>query len=450
MTIFSLQQDPLRLKWRKINLWGAHSRFQYMDISYNLRYQKQNFSNKVILDKEGEAIIYGKGFRLKGKGAGDKGELINFSEIKEFYFRNEKIFFITFNKEKYTLSDAGTLFDNLLTDIFKSRNEFLMDALFMKGGKLKAEFEGSFQRLSKFGKLINKGHAKLRLYEKSLVFVPMNQDAFSLHFDFVNFYEFDELDYNFKLVMDDGTTVLISQLGNDFEFFEEKIEELLGGMYESIVNDVLREAFMEFHASTLLKLAYRMKGGKSVSLKEIQKIDKELANAVDNFIFQDEVLKEKVEILRDKVGEDGIFYGIAKDEAVKGSFIRWIMFVLPEYNVACFCILPRWQQGGNGEQNGNGQRHEMYFYKIIVEHGSPEDKFEDKIKEIDQSLVVLHFVKDPCYKDKRDLKHSPYQYAIRKLPFLRILRKSFTGQANAQDIKEWQNQAEEILKNAKL
>ena len=187
-----------------------------MEVSYNLRYQKSNFSNKVVIDKEGEIIIYGKGFRLKGKGAGDKGELINFSELKEFYYKDEKIIFITLNKEKYILTDSGNLFDQLLIDIYKARNEFLMDALFMKGGKLRAEFEGNFERLSKFNKLINKGHAKIKLFEKSLVLVPEIQDAFAINFDFVSFYEFDELDYSLKIVTDDGSTITVSQLGNDY------------------------------------------------------------------------------------------------------------------------------------------------------------------------------------------------------------------------------------------
>ena len=263
-----------------------------MEVSYNLRYQKFNFSNRLLLDKEGETIIYGKGFRLKGKGAGDKGELINFSEIKEFFFRSGKLYFITFMKEKYVLAEMGTLFEQFMVDIFKARNEFLLDALFMRGGKLKAEYEGYFDRLSKFGKPINRGKAKLKLYEKSLVIVPELQDAFSLHYDFVNFHEFEEEEYQLKIVMDDGTTVLISQLGNDFEFFQEKMEELLGGMYEILVNDVLKTAFGEFHSGTLLKLAFKMKGGKAVKLKEIQKMDKELATAVENFVIEDERLKE--------------------------------------------------------------------------------------------------------------------------------------------------------------
>lgn len=421
-----------------------------MEVSYNLRYQKSNFSNKTILDKEGEIIIYGKGFRLKGKGATDKGELINFSEIKEFYHRNERIFFITFNKEKYVLSDASTLFDQLLHDFYKSRNEFLMDALFMKGGKLRAEFDGSFQRLSKFGRPINKGRAKLKLYESSLVVVPPEQDAFSIHYHFVNFYEFDDGEYQLKVVMDDGLTLFFSQLGNDFEFFQEKMEEMLGGMYESIVNDVLKVAFMEFHAATLLKLAYKMKGGKAVSLKDIQKMDSDLAVAVQKFIFEDEVFAKKMKLLMDMVDEYNIFFGIAKDPAVASNFVRWVMVAIPEKNIVAFSILPRWQQSGIQPADKASPQHETFFFKIIIEKGSPADKLEDKISEVDQTLVNLNFAKDPCYKDKRDLKHSPYQYAIRKLPYLRILRKSFCGKAAASDTAEWQKQAKEIMKAAEL
>lgn len=414
-----------------------------MEVSYNLRYQKSNFSNRTILDKEGEIIIYAKGFRLKGKGASDKGELINFSEIKEFYYRNEKVFFISFNKEKYILSEAGNLYEQMLSDLYKSRNEFLMDALFLKGGKLKAEFDGSFERISKFGKPINKGRAKIRLYEESMVIIPPEQDAFSIYYNFVNFHEFDDMEYRLKLVMDDGVTVHVAQMGNDYEFFEEKLNELLGGMYEVIVNEVLKEAFVQFHAATLLKLAYKMRGGKSVSLHDIKKMDADLAVEVESFIYEDAVLKEKVQMLRDMVDDYNIYYGIARDTTVKSGYIKWIMFAIPEKNIVAFTILPRWEEG---KQNEN----DTYFYRVIMEKGRPADKLEDKIQEIDQALVNLHFIKDPCYKDKRDLRHSPYQYAIRKLPYLRILRKSFCGKVAAVDVKEWQKQAAELIKTAEL
>ena len=414
-----------------------------MELSYNLRYQKFSFSGRLLIDKEGEVIIYAKGFRIKGKGASDKGELINFSEIKEFFYKDEKIIFITFTKEKYILSDTGTLFDQLLIDIYKSRNEFLMDALFMRTGKLKAEFDCNFERSSKFGKLINKARAKIRLYEQSMIVIPEIQDAFAIYFDFVNFHEFDELDYFLKIVIDDGTTIIISQLGQDYELFEEKMNELLGGMYETIVNEGLKQIFDEFHSATLLKLACIMKEGKAVQLKEIQKMDKELAVAVENYIYQDKNFAEKVKVLRDICDEKNIFYGIARDLAVKGGFIKWVLFTIPEKNIVAFSVLPRWKEIPL-------DLHDTYFYKIIMEQGNPMEKVIDKVREIEQALVVLNFAKDPCYKDKRDLRHSPYQYAIRKMPFLRILRKSYIGKIGAKEVKEWQSQAKEILSRAVL
>jgi hypothetical protein len=426
-----------------------------MQVSYNLKYRKSNFSNRVLIEKEGEIVIYDKGLRLKGKGAGDKGEFISFSDVKEFYYKGDKLFFITFAKAKYTLSNAGTVFEEFLHAIYKARNEFLIDALFMKQGRLKYEFDGHFERFSKFSKPINKGRGKLRLYEGSLVIVPLDQDAFGLNFNFVNFHEFDEDEYMLKITMDDGVSVIISQVGNDFEVFQEDFNNLVGGMYERIVNEDLKEVFYDFDAGTLLKLAYKVRGGKSASLKDVEKMDKELAERVDEFFFDDEVLREKCEVLEELTDDYSKYYGVAKDPVTKEGTVRWLMYAIPEYNVVSFSILPRWtdesaREAEAGAEAVAGKSHDTYFFKIIMEKGLPSEKVGDKVLEIEQTLVNLHFAKDPCYKDKRDLKNSPYKYAIRKLPFLRILRKSFVGKAAAADLKEWQRQAEEVMEKAKI
>jgi hypothetical protein len=421
-----------------------------MEVSYNLRYQKFSFSNRILVDKEGEIIIYDKGFRLKGKGAQDKGELLSFSDLKEFYSKEEKVFFITFNKEKYILSDASGMFEQMLKDLYKARNEFLMDALFMRVGKLKAEFEGGFGRFSKFAKPICKGKAKIKLYERSMIIVPPNQDAFSINFSFVNFYENDDEEYSVKIVLDDSQTLIISHLGDDFETFQKKMDELLGGLYQSVVNEVLRECFGYFNIATLLKLANKIKGGKTASKKEIVKIDKELYNAVYDFIFDNELFKEKFEYLAEGIDETNIRFGIAKDYAVSNGFIRWVMVAHPEKNAVAFTILPRWQPAGANTENAVKRKDETFFFKIIMEKGDASEKTEDKIKEIEQALISLNFAKDPCYKDKRELKYSPYMYAIRKMPFLRILRKSFTGMASAESVSEWTQQVAKILKSSEI
>lgn len=420
-----------------------------MELLYSLRYQKYNFSNKPILDKEGEIIVYSKGFRLKGKGAGDKGELINFSEIKEFYFRNEKIYFITFTKEKYVLTVDSSQFDQLLTDLYKSRNDFLLEALFMKQGKLIAEFDCHFERVSKFGKPINKGEAKMKIFGRSIIVIPKHQDAFSISFHFLSLFEFNEIEYKMKIISDAGVTTYFSRFGNEFERLEETFNNTMGQMYSDFVNNVLKKAFPEFHAGDLLKMAYKMNGGKAVSLKEVKKISEELAERVEDFIFASEEVKEKMSFVTELVDDYNFMLGISQDVAVSDSFIRWAMFAIPEKNVVAFTIFPRWTDAGS-EENEADLKTETFFFKIIMEKGNPADKMEDKVLEIEQALINLDFIKDPCYKDKRELKHSPYQYAIRKMPFLRILRKSYVGMASSPEKEKWDNEVKEVFETAKL
>ncbi|PKL36654.1 hypothetical protein CVV38_01995 [Candidatus Peregrinibacteria bacterium HGW-Peregrinibacteria-1] len=415
-----------------------------MQVSYNARYRKTTFGNRSNIDKEGEIIIYSKGFRLKGKGAGDQGDLINFAEIKEFYYRDQAIIFVTFAKEKYIIDGTGNLFEQLLIDIYKARNEFLMDALFMKRGKLKGQFEGEFERTSKFGKPINKGNAQIRLHEGGMIIIPRDQDAFALNYDFIGFHEFDDLEYYCKIVMDDGVNIIFSRLGNDFESFQTNLVTALGNMYDRLINGFLKIIFPQFHATVLLKLAAKIKGGKALSLKEITKIDVELKDAIEEFIFEDDTFKQKISVIAEKTSPENTYYGIARSETDHDIIIKWVIYALPEENAVVFSILPKYSS-----TNQQPEKHPLYFYRIIMEKGTPADKLNDKIREINQALITLNFVTDPCYMDKRQLKHSPYKYALRKIPYLRILRRSFCDMVSHEDITTWQQQALKFLTKCK-
>lgn len=290
--------------------------------------------------------------------------------------------------------------------------------------------------MSKFGRQINKGTgAKVRLYEGSLVVLPAMQDAFSLDFNFIATQEFDDMEYKVKIVMDNGVTVFFTQLGDYFEVFEEKFEQNLAEMYQFVIEKVLREAFPHFNAATLLKLGYKMKGGKAVSVHEMKDADKELSSAVTDFVLEDEDFRAKMLSLLMRADEYNSLYGVAADQVNKGKFVRYLMVAVPEKNAVVFSLAPRWE----------GEMVEAYFYRVIMEKGSVADKLEDKFSEVDNSLLSLNFVKDPCFKDKRELRHSPYLYAIRKMPFLRILRKSYVGKVNAKSAEDFAGEVERML-----
>ncbi|MFH1720551.1 MAG: hypothetical protein ABH856_03025 [Patescibacteria group bacterium] len=420
-----------------------------MQVSYNLKYRKANFHNKILLQKEGEIILQEDGFRLKGKGATDQGEFINFSDIKELYLRTTSLAFTTFAKEKYTLCDAGSLFEDFVIDFFKIRNSFLSRALFMRQGEFIADYDGYFERVNRFGKLIGKGRTSIKLHEDSLVIVPQKLNAFPVHFHFVSSHEFDELDYNLKLVCDDGSTVHISQLGDMYENFEEDFNKALGAMYERIVHD-LKDLLYSGNTEALLKIINLMKGGRAVQLKKAHKIDGEIYQKILDTGFLNEAANGRFDFLKNTAGanfEENLYVGIGKPDKNQERFVPWVMWADPMKNIVAFTFMPSL----NGDTPDlNVPKADMYFFKIIMERGNPGDKVKDKVLEVEQALLLLHFNTKPLYEDRREIRKTEFKYAIRKLPFLRILRKSFIGKLEARKIESWGKDLEKILAAAKI
>lgn len=389
-----------------------------MPISYSLRYQKSNLFHKIFIEKEGEAVLYDRGIRLKGKGANDKGEMVDFSDIKELSLRDESFSFNTFTKDFYTLSHAGTSFDQFLRDFFKLRNEFIIGALFLKQGELIASFDGVFERTNPVGKIINKGAAKIRIYSDGIVVVPELNDAFLVPFAFLRMHDFDDDEYILKTVTDSNITVVFSKLENDYEVFREKIEGAMSLFYDKILRE-LRNYFTDFGADVLVKLVKLMENGKAIKLKDIKKIDKDLAQKIMDAVLKDELLRQSIEPMFKTADDEHIYIGILILNGKKDVLRFSLMFALPDKNlVSC----------ATGRYDGDIKKiNETLFFKIIMERGNPEEKIANKILEINQALILLNFSLDPMYKDKREMRRSIYKMATRKLPFLRILRKSFAG-----------------------
>jgi hypothetical protein len=420
-----------------------------MQVAYNLKYRKANFYNRIILQKEGEIVLKEDGFTLKGKGATDQGEFIHFSDIKEFYLRTTSIAFVTFAKEKYTLCDAGSLFDDLVIDFFKVRNNFLSKALFMRQGEHVSDTEAHYERYNRFGKLTSKGRAKISLHEESIVILPEKRNSFAVHFHFINFHEFDELDYQFKVMLGDGSQVVISQLGNDYEDFENAVNKVLGEMYERLVHD-FKDLLYSANAEALLKIINLMKGGRAVQLKKLLKIDNDIYDKILETGFLNEACNDRFDFFKKMAGpnfEENLHVGIARPNKNEERFIPWIMWADPSKNIVAFTFMPPlW----GDEANDKAPKADIYFFKIIMERGNPNEKIADKLLEIEQTLLLLHFETKPIYGESREIRKTKFKYAIRKLPFLRILRKSLIGKLSGHKPENWEKELNKILAIAKL
>jgi hypothetical protein len=407
---------------------------------YNLKYKKLNQFQKVLLEKEGEIIISKDGFQLKGKGAADVGEKISFADIKEWRSKEGLVTFLTISKDRYVLNNFGNLFNDFLRDFVKARNEFLLKALFMVDGDFVAEYEGDFEIFSKYEKSLSKGHAKLKLYERSIVIVPEIRDAFSISLNFLKRVDIDEEFYEIHLFLDQGFIIHFKKLGSIFEEFKEKLEILQQNMYQKTVDD-FKEIFLEFDSATLIKLAYEMKRGKAVSEKKLKKIDQKLFEEIKNLVLHDDLSKKHFDYFYKIGDQDSVHFGVSpeppKHQNNETNYSTWYFIGIPEKNIVVAEIT-------------NGGYRGVYVFKIIMEKGDPKEKINEKLLEINQALLKLKFVTTPFYKDKRELRRSIYRFALRKLPYLRLLRRSYLGRLTPFNEVDWDKRIDDIFKKAEL
>ncbi len=409
---------------------------------YNLKYKKQNQLGKLLLEKEGEIIINKDNFQLKGKGAADIGETINFADMKDWRVRDEYVTFTTISRDKYTLSGFGNLYKDFLHDFVKARNNFLLKALFMTDGEYVAEFEGDYEIFSKYEKSLSKGHAKLVLYERSIVIMPYERDAFSISLNFLKRFDVDEEFYEINLILEQGFIIHFKNLGTAFEEFKMKVEEVQQNMYQDTV-DRLKDILLEFDSATLIKLGYEMKRGKAVNIKKIGKINPDLVESMKKIILHDDMSEKHYKYFENIADPDHIYMGISPEppkHQPKGGqteFSTWFFTGIPDKNIVVAVIT-------------NGGYRGAYFFRIIMEKGDPKEKVEEKLLEVNQALLKLKFVTTPFYKDKRELRRSVYRFALRKLPYLRLLRRSYVGRLTPFNEVEWDKRIEDIFAKAEL
>lgn len=412
-----------------------------MALTYSLKYKKLNFFNKVLIEKEGEIVIDRQSLRLKGKGAQDLGQVIYFGDIKDLLIRKDNLSFTTYTKDKYILGDFSNLFDAFLKDFIRVKNEYLADSLFMKVGMMVREYDGQVEIQNANDKLIPKGKCRIQFYEGSIIFIPEIKETFAVYYNFLSGHEFDNDDYVLRLFMDSGQNITISKLGTSYDEVQETMETIMGKMYERLVSN-MSEVMPEFNANTLLKLINKFKEAKLVPFNSLKRIDENAQSKVLQIMFENSsIMKEKVDILRKMSGDQNFFVNLSLSKNHESGDINtkaWFMCTMPDQNLIAL------------GQTSDPSLNMVYFFKIIMQQGDAREKVEAKVREIDHALYVFKHDFTPICKDRRELRKTKFRNAIKKLSFVRLMRKSFIGYSNTSDVEIFKNDVAQIADKAKI
>lgn len=412
-----------------------------MAVAYSVKFKKLNFSGKIILEKEGEIVFDRKYFRLKGKGANDHGEIVNFIDIKENRAEKDKFIFTTFAKEQFELSRFGDSVENFLGDFYRIKNEFFAENLFMRVGMLMEQFDCSVEVINQFGKSINKGFSVMQVYEQSILFLPKFSDAFAVNLNFMRHHQFMDDEYLLQIEADSGTKINVYRLGSHFDTVRECLEGCLEKMYQRVLTQ-LNSVLPGFSLPVLLKLAYAIKDGKAVEIPALKKLDAALPARVMELAFAGNPdLEKKIQFVRSLDKEEKFFVGfsLVNDQEARDVKVRaWFLCALPTLNTIVM-----------GLSNNPADRR-IFFFRIVMEQGLAIDRMEGKVLEINQCMVMFDYDLSPLLKNKDELRKTKYRVAILRMAFLRLFRKSLIGFSQAVDQERFKDDANRFFTLARV
>lgn len=407
-----------------------------MAVSYSVKFRKMSFVGKLLVEKEGEIVFDRKYFRLKGKGANDHGEIINFIDIRDTIAAKDKFTLMTFARETFELSRFGDSVENFLNDFYRIRNEFFAENLFMREGMLAGQFDCSVELSNQFGKSLHKGVTQMQIFEESILFLPKFSDAFAVNLNFMRHHQFLEDEYLLQIETDSGTKINISKLGSHFEACQEVLEGCLEKMYQRVLTQ-LNEALPGFSLQVLLKLAYAIKSGKAVEISSLKKMDASLPQRVMELALGNNPdLLQKIQFLRGLDKEEKFYLGLSFANSTSSREIvvkAWFLCALPSLNMMVM-----------GISNAPADQR-VFFLRIVLESGIPSDRLESKVLEINQCMVLFNFDLTPLLKDKNALRKTRYRVAVLRMAFLRLFRRSMLGISQAAGLDKFKDDANRFL-----
>lgn len=411
-----------------------------MALSYSVRFAKQGVSGRVVMEKEGEIVLAKTGVRLKGKGANDAGEMINFTDIKECSSENNQMLLTNFSKEKYILTRFGTGFQAFLEDFFHYKNDFMIENMLMKSGMLLSEQDCHCELFSPSGKHVVKGKSVIQIYEGSIVIIPKLHDVFTVSYDFLKRHEADRDRYLFTLELESGVKIQISKLGSSLDDVDESIQGALEKMFQIVLNRLLN-LIPGTAIPILLKIANQMRNGKALSLAALKKIDAALPNQfLDNLYKNNQLLTQKIQYLRslDSTEQFYVAASVTDSQADHEGVVFWWACFLPTHNSIVIGL-----DGANSFQK-------QIFFKLSSEKINIEDLLPAKALEINQAVMACKQDFSIFTKPLAELKKHRLFVTITKNIHLRNFKKTVIGYSESNDLEKFKSDAQKYLNMAKI
>jgi hypothetical protein len=377
---------------------------------------------------------------------------------------NEKIILHVFTGsdkplEIVELSYLGNLYDDFLHNLSEKRNLVMRKYLSMNGGEPVDTFSGEIEYIYKIVNLdktsiqkVIKGKSQILFFDDSFVIENESGDFVSISFNWITSVVFQENPYANIIKLDDGSEIIVRMLGSRFSDFKTILERLIQELIKKVASSL--QTSFSFDESIALKLADKLRLGNSLSLPELDTIGVAIKETLFKKVFASEERQKTFDYLASQTKPEYLSVGLAPkfmsgdveetrsteqteenaaentgteilaEKNIPEDFITWFFAYLPQQKKLAFEVT---------SEEGNA----TYLFKLE----NDEEYISIFVREINRMMVALNFKKEPIYLPQEKLDTDPsyakYKLALRKLPYLPIIRKAFTGRAIHTSFEKW-------------
>lgn len=379
------------------------------------------------------------------------GESIVFSYIDILGIAEEdyKINLFLTSKEKLTLFHLGYRYEDFLRAIFRRRNELFLKYLLMDERLRESDIEAEFALFNENAEELHGGSCELRLYETALLILPQKGEPTRIPFS--DIVDAREEDYRFIIELEKGNKLVLSQMGEKFDFFRRSLSKAMNELsfkVQSLVKELLPVA----DPTKTKKLAFLLREGRAAKRADIASISPEFWEILEARL-EASGSKEEYNYLKNLSQDGQICIGIKRGlmADLTGDYI-W--FLIPIYSTNSM-------QAGNAiamEAISEGDTgRATYFFRMLSRRDYPHynnldhlhREFDAFIRKINRCMIEINFRREPIYlTEKRltDPQYERYRFAIQRLPSLQDLRNHFIGRVIHTSPEQWKKDVMDLLK----
>lgn len=381
---------------------------------------------------EGEAVFLEDALQIKGYSG--QGMTVPFRDMLHIEAGDYRIHVSLTSGATLEISQLGYSYEDFARILIKMRNELAKEDLLMHEKLLFRAEDIQHSYLDPDKRVLSTGPCDAQVSETALILAMPDTRHLKFPLSYVG--HLNEMDYTIQLIMESGERILLSLLGRQREPLLLNLEKAIKKLDDEALK-LCGELFPNTRDVPYPSIAPYFKDGRAVSKSSLDALSPSLWRS----------MRDKLElcgigysfdVLREIGDENASTIGIKR--GLMGELTgEYVWFLIP---VRMRSILAM----EAGMTNGSGGQA-TYFFRIPPEVRN-NNALSDWMNLVSYCLYMINFRREPVYLSEEQLQkpaYAQYQYAIEKLPALRLLRSLFMGRAQHTSEESWKKAVDTLL-----